>query len=65
MSVPVAGRFVLLHVFEEEEGYVTSWDSWDDCDAAFPIDKEFVLRDQETGRAWLPGSKYEWEAAQT
>ena len=70
-----AGRFVLLHVGfqegmeKEEEGYVTSWDTWEECEVVwntnglFPVG--FRLYDNETGRVWHPGSRYEWEDAQT
>lgn len=57
------GRFIL--VYGEENGYVTSWDTWDEAEAAFPIGKDFCLVDDETGREWLAGSPYEWEAART
>lgn len=62
-----AGRFVLLHNGPTGfgRGYVTSWDTWDDAEAAFPIEAGFRLEDGETGRVWHPGSTYEWEAAQT
>lgn len=62
---PVAGRFVLLHLFPGHEGFVTSWDTWDEAEVAFPIVDGFRLRDDETGRVWHAGSPYEWEAAQT
>ncbi len=59
---PVAGRFVL---FDPPDFYITSWDTWEDAKAAFPIEGESVLRDEETGREWRRGYKYEWEAAST
>lgn len=69
-----AGRFTLTHVgFQEgdeapDEGYVTSWDTWGEAIAAFEdgrIPVGFRLYDNETGRVWHPGARYEWEAAQT
>lgn len=69
-----AGRFVLVTVwFEggmdgEELGYVTSWDTWDEAIAAFEngrIPAGYRLIDDETGRVWPPGARYEWEDAQT
>jgi hypothetical protein len=57
-----AGRFVL---FEGNENYVTSWDTWEECAVAFPIEKGYRLRDDETGRVWHPGTRHNWEDAQT
>lgn len=69
---PVAGRFVLLHRVpntidqSDDVAYITSWDTWEEASAAFPIDDaDSFLLDQETGREWLAGSPYEWEAART
>jgi hypothetical protein len=68
------GRFVLVCVVfekgmaEPEEGYVTSWDTWDGAWSAFENNRMpagFRLTDTETGRRWLPGARYEWEDAQT
>lgn len=58
-----AGRFVLTD--ETEMQYVTSWDTWEEAEAAFPIDKGFRLIDCETNRMWDHHSPYEWEAAAT
>ncbi len=52
-------------VAEPEWGYVTSWDTWKDCETAFPIGVGFKLIDEATGREWLAQSPYEWEAART
>ncbi len=65
---PVAGRFVLLYrmgATAEDDAYVTSWDTWDECAVAFPLERGFFLLDQETNREWLPGAHYEWEDART
>ena len=62
---PVAGRFVLFEPDEDGGFYVTSWDTWAEAEAAFPIQGALVLRDNETGREWFSGSPYEWEAART
>jgi len=59
---PVAGRFVLVY---GDDGYVTSWDTWEEAEAAWPIPSEYRLEDGETGRVWHGGTPYEWEAAQT
>lgn len=62
-AAATAGRFVLLSnangVVAE---YVTSWDTWEEAEAAFPIGWMCFLRDDETGREWLPGAPYEWDA---
>lgn len=62
-----SGRFVLYERnFETNESeYITSWDIWEQCESAFPIEGNTVLLDQETGRVWYKGYKYEWEAAST
>lgn len=62
---PVAGRFVLLHGPHDDPYYITSWDTWEECSAAFPIEGDARLFDQDTGRMWDKHSKYEWEAAAT
>lgn len=62
---PVASRFVLVHDINGEEGYCTSWETWADCEAAFPLAADFRLIDQETGREWVAGAAYDWEAART
>lgn len=62
---PVAGRFVLLHGSKDEPYYITSWDTWEECEVAFPIENDAWLFDQDTGRKWDRHSKYEWEAAAT
>jgi hypothetical protein len=61
----VAGRFVLLHDVDGEQAYITSWDSWEECEVAFPIEGDAYLLDQDTGRRWDRFSRYEWEAAAT
>ena len=64
-AAPVAGRFVLLsHANGVQPEYVTSWDTWEEAAAAFPIGWMCFLRDDETGRAWYPGAPYEWDAPQ-
>lgn len=64
-----AGRFVLTTgTMEEHINYVTSWDTWEECEVAFEdgrLPKGFYLFDGDTGREWIPGSPYEWEAART
>jgi hypothetical protein len=45
-----------------EPQYVTSWDTWGEAEAAFPIGWMCFLRDDETGRTWLPGAPHEWDA---
>lgn len=64
-----AGRFVLTTgTMEEHNFYVTSWDTWEECEVAFEngrLPRPFFLFDGETGREWIPGSPYEWEAART
>jgi hypothetical protein len=75
-----AGRFVLAQILNGEESYVTSWDTWEECEVAFeslrvlaprgePTRRRmpggFYLKDGETGRVWHPGARYEWEAAST
>lgn len=72
-----AGRFVMVVTVLEEgmdepdEGYVTSWDTWEDAESAFAVGDNgrmpvgFKLIDTETGRVWHPGTKHEWEDAQT
>lgn len=62
---PVAGRFVLFEPIDGEDAYITSWDTWEEARAAFPIEGNAVLRDDETGRVWRRGYAYEWEAAST
>ena len=65
LSLPVAGRFVLFVQTAEGRFCVTSWDTWEEASAAFPVGAEHVLWDGETGREWLAGTPYEWEAART
>lgn len=62
-----AGRFVLLYDGPTGfgRGYVTSWDSWEEAEAAWPIEAGYRVEDGETGRVWRAGFPYEWEAAQT
>ena len=48
-----------------QDFYVTSFDTWAECEVAFPIGPGHVLLDEETGREWRHGYKYEWEAAST
>ena len=61
-----AGRFVLLsYANGVEPQYVTSWDTWEEAEAAFPIGWMCFLRDDKTGREWLPGAAYEWEIKPT
>lgn len=59
-----AGRFTLV---AEGDSYVTSWDTWEEARGAWPHDdvmqSPYRLVDNETGRVWLPGARYEWEAA--
>lgn len=49
--------------------YVTSFDTWEEAQVAFEADgrlpHKLFLFDGETGREWIPGSPYEWEAART
>ncbi len=63
---PVAGRFVLLIANDDSDApdwnYVTSWDTWEECEVAFPIKQGFKLRDDETGLEWLANWPYEREA---
>lgn len=61
----VAGRFVLFEPMGDEDAYITSWDTWEEAEAAFPIEGNAILRDGETGREWRAGYAYEWEAAST
>lgn len=64
----VPGRFVLAAPHEGELAYVTSWDTWEECSVAFEdgrMPDGHQLIDEETGRTWLPGAPYEWEAAST
>lgn len=60
----IAGRFVLLG---RDDSYCTSFDTWEECAVCFEprIPAGFKLRDDATGREWLPGAAYEWEAART
>lgn len=64
-----AGRFVLLTRGTQHfaESYVTSFDTWEEAGVAFDplMPQGFYLFDQETGREWLPGARYEWEDART
>lgn len=65
-----AGRFVLASGTPEEHNlYVTSFDTWEECEVAFEEDgcmsSYLYLHDGETGREWGPGARYEWEAART
>lgn len=41
--------------------YETSWDTWEEAAAAFPLGGG-RLRDEATGRTWWPGAPYEWAA---
>lgn len=63
---PTAGRFTLV---AEDDIYVTSWDTWEAAKVAWPeggvMEAPYRLVDNETGRVWHPGARYEWEAAQT
>ena len=65
LSLPPAGRFVMFVQTDEGDFCVTSWDTWEEASAAFPIQGEHVLRDQETGREWPANTPHEWEAART
>lgn len=61
--VPVAGRFVLVHVVEDEpdEAYVTSWDEWADAEAGcWPLEAGFRLIDTHARMRLLPGAST-WE----
>lgn len=62
-----SGRFILSYLGPTGfgRGYVTAWDTWEECAAAFPIEKGYRLEDTETGRWWQHGYAYEWEAAST
>ncbi len=72
MSFP-SGRFTLLCITYEKgmrspiEGYVTSWDTWEECAVVFDprMPPGFKLYDNATGRTWRPGTRHEWEEAQT
>jgi hypothetical protein len=61
-----SGRFTL---FAHEDTYVTSWDTWEEAAVAWPeagrLEAPYRLVDNETGRVWHPGSRHEWEDAQT
>lgn len=63
------GRFVLCSPRENGQlSYVTSWDTWEECEIAFEngrMPEAYQLVDNETGRVWHPGARYEWEEAQT
>ena len=63
------GRFVLCSPQENGQlAYVTSWDTWEECAVAFEdghMRDGHQLVDNETGRVWHPGARYEWEEAQT
>jgi hypothetical protein len=69
-TVLVAGRFTLV---AHEDSYVTSWDTWEEAAIAWPetpqegavMQAPFRLVDNETGRVWHPGARYDWEDAQT
>lgn len=66
-----SGRFVLLcctyedGMDEPEWAYSTSWDTWEECESAFPIGAGFKLHDDATGREWLAHAPHVWEAAVT
>lgn len=66
-----AGRFTLCATHLEGLAYVTSWDTWEDAEGAFPesnggrMPDGHQLVDNDTGRVWYPGTKHEWEDAQT
>lgn len=66
-----AGRFVLLRADPHDEKggwYCTSFDTWEEAEACFDdgrMPKGYRLLDEDTGRVWLPGARYEWEDAQT
>lgn len=51
------GRFVLFILSPGVIEYVTSWDTWADAQAAFPIEEGFALRDDKTGREWRNGDR--------
>lgn len=62
-----AARFVL----RGPAGDVIGFDIWDECRAVFGyqalsggrIPSGYALHDRETGRTWLDGATYAWEAA--
>lgn len=63
-----AGRFTLCATHLEGLAYVTSWDTWEEAEAAFAngrMPDGHQLVDNETGRVWLPGTRHVWEDAQT
>jgi len=62
---PVCGRFVLFESTDDGDVYITSWDTWQEAEAAFPIEGYLILSDDETGREWRRGYPYKWEAAST
>jgi hypothetical protein len=54
------------------DGVEAQYDTWEEAESAFShgvvtkmIPRGFYLTDSETGRCWLPGADYRWEAAQT
>jgi hypothetical protein len=61
-----SGRFTLV---AHEDIYVTSWDTWEEARIAWGADglmfAPYRLVDNETGRVWHPGARYDWEDAQT
>lgn len=65
-----AGRFVLVVNQDNLPSYVTSWDTWEECDVVWDpetglIPEGFTLYDDETGRKWFGGARYVWEDAAT
>lgn len=61
-----SGRFVLFTPGDDgRDYYITSFDTWEECEVAFPIENGNRLRDDHTGRTWFPNSRYEWEDCQT
>lgn len=49
---------------------LNEWDTWEECAPAFENPRNIILGDHrlfdnETGREWLPGARYEWEDART
>lgn len=44
------GRFALLN--KETGAYITSWDTWEEAQVAFPLPDDAVLLDDLTGVNW-------------
>ena len=64
-----SGRFVLYTLTETplvtHRYYITSFETWEQCECVFPIEGDAVLLDLETGRRWDRYSRYVWEDAAT